>query len=400
MNLNVRRGSAVLRAGVLLSLCVAGCQVPATQSEVVTAAPPPGAAHANAGNAPPTPAAAGGGESEAGRNNRPQFTSPSFVGRDVAWVLTAAGELLGTSDGGASWHRAAVPAGGLSAVGFIDERRGWALDAAHQGIVSRTEDGGRTWAVAARLKGGGGRSEFLDPREVVFFDESHGWIIETSNIWRTEDGGATWAKGIFAHGARPRGSPLSASFVSAAAGWVCGSEGEVFGTEDGGKTWRARTVVKGAAIDDISFVNARAGWLVNAYAEGQKSGRVYRTADGGRTWTLLPALGEGVYLESIFFRDEAEGWGVGRVYLPGSVGVPPLDIAGGLVRGVVLHTKDGGQSWREAQAGGREPFFSGIHFADARHGWLLGRDAIYRTEDGGATWRPVLQLPPLVSSPR
>ncbi|HEX6188685.1 MAG TPA: hypothetical protein VFZ40_11435, partial [Pyrinomonadaceae bacterium] len=29
----------------------------------------------------------------------------------------------------------------------------------------------------------------------------------------------------------------------------------------------------------------------------------------------------------------------------------------------------------------------------AYRGWLVGRDTVYRTEDGGNTWRPVLTLP-------
>jgi photosystem II stability/assembly factor-like uncharacterized protein len=52
---------------------------------------------------------------------------------------------------------------------------------------------------------------------------------------------------------------------------------------------------------------------------------------------------------------------------------------------VLLHTADGGDSWREVFRA--ETYLRHVHFADTRLGWLTGfRGKLWRTEDGGRTW--------------
>lgn len=60
--------------------------------------------------------------------------------------------------------------------------------------------------------------------------------------------------------------------------------------------------------------------------------------------------------------------------------------------GVLLHTRDGGESWEVSlgDPGSSEGSFFAIRFLDERHGWVwqLG-DRLLRTTDGGASWEPV-----------
>ena len=67
----------------------------------------------------------------------------------------------------------------------------------------------------------------------------------------------------------------------------------------------------------------------------------------------------------------------------------------GDMRGVILHTKDGGKSWQEASVGDGELFFDRMFFVDSKHGWLLGSNNIYRTQNGGRTWEVVLKVTPM-----
>jgi hypothetical protein len=47
------------------------------------------------------------------------------------------------------------------------------------------------------------------------------------------------------------------------------------------------------------------------------------------------------------------------------------------------------------ELGPNEPFLTDVRFSDKEHGWMVGRDSLYRTEDSGKTWGRVLSLPPL-----
>ncbi len=54
--------------------------------------------------------------------------------------------------------------------------------------------------------------------------------------------------------------------------------------------------------------------------------------------------------------------------------------------GALLHTSDGGRTWKAADAKTRQPLF-GIDFGDPQHAWAVGKSAlVLRTTDSGATW--------------
>jgi len=72
-------------------------------------------------------------------------------------------------------------------------------------------------------------------------------------------------------------------------------------------------------------------------------------------------------LLGVHFADARTGWVVGR-------------------GGRIVATRDGGSSWA-AQQSGTGQVLRGVHFADARTGWAVGDDgAIVATRDGGASW--------------
>lgn len=55
------------------------------------------------------------------------------------------------------------------------------------------------------------------------------------------------------------------------------------------------------------------------------------------------------------------------------------------LEGMLLHTTD---------VGPNEPFLTDVRFADKEHGWVVGRDTLFRTEDSGKTCKGVMSLPP------
>lgn len=72
-------------------------------------------------------------------------------------------------------------------------------------------------------------------------------------------------------------------------------------------------------------------------------------------------------LYAVKFATAAHGWAVGEF-------------------GTILHTPDGGKTWRAQVSATTEPLF-GVDFVDEKHGWAVGRSGIIlHTVDAGRTW--------------
>jgi photosystem II stability/assembly factor-like uncharacterized protein len=135
-----------------------------------------------------------------------------------------------------------------------------------------------------------------------------------------------------------------------------------------------------AHIRAVDFLDADHAWLVVAL-DNQPS-TIDRTADGGRTWQAIrPTFCESSLPSAaalcgppvaIDFIDHARGWAV---------------VSSNDTSGTLLASIDGGTTWTVA---GATPFVGRVHFADALTAWGSGvHGALYRTTDGGKTWRTV-----------
>jgi len=123
-----------------------------------------------------------------------------------------------------------------------------------------------------------------------------------------------------------------------------------------------------ARHDDVYFVNALRGWVVNG------SGNIYRTTNGGATWETQFSLSS-TYIRSVAFTDSLHGW------------------AGTLAQARLLYaTTDGGVSWNQV-FNIPNPLPTGICGL-----WTVGDSVVYgsgkysgpasviRSTDRGATW--------------
>ncbi len=131
-----------------------------------------------------------------------------------------------------------------------------------------------------------------------------------------------------------------------------------------------------AALHAVQFVDPRVGWAVG------DDGVVWHTIDGGGTWEPQPTYTRASF-RSLHFLDTLVGWVAGREELPG-----------GGSAGVLLYTRDGGESWHRVLANA-VPGINHVRFGDPKTGYLLC-DAtdqyaagVFRTQDGGRTWKPL-----------
>lgn len=137
--------------------------------------------------------------------------------------------------------------------------------------------------------------------------------------------------------------------------------------------WRTQASPVTVELRGLAVVSDRVAW-----ASGAK-GTVIRTVDG-ETWKLIPIAGA----EALDFRD-IEAWDENNAI---AMSIGPGEASN------VYKTTNGGATWRRVFANA-EPagFWDAITFWDREHGALFGdpvrgRFQVFTTDDGGESWTP------------
>jgi photosystem II stability/assembly factor-like uncharacterized protein len=252
--------------------------------------------------------------------------------------------LWSTHDGGASWHRVAVPGGGgvaaLEASGGVFQ-----LATMKTGVVQiySTPAARTAWARSAtRLPLGAGPV----PSAELVLQGSAGWLVEND---RTVVAGARLASGRWERWAPPcRNANGSVSLAaSSTTDLVAVCDEGVWGPPGPGTTAQAWLF----ASDDAGGHFRAVGQIVTSHIKGVAS--------------------------------------VGSVAMP--PGKPQVVVVGGLGIGA---TFDGGRTWRTVYSGPPAREVRVVGFITARQGVAIltggaRSSALLMTRDGGETWRPV-----------
>ncbi len=157
------------------------------------------------------------------------------------------------------------------------------------------------------------------------------------------------------------------AFVDTSNGWAVGNSGLIIHTSNHGISWNIQTSNTPKTLRDLAFVSPSTGWVVG------DSGLILHTTDSGNSWN--PQIsGTLNFLNGVDFVDSLYGWTVGTSWI-------------GDTTSVILHTTDGGNVWSRQFCGSVDALTS-IQFIDRDHGWMShDRGAVYRTQNGGSTWR-------------
>lgn len=137
-------------------------------------------------------------------------------------------------------------------------------------------------------------------------------------------------------------------------------------------------VPAGAEPRAVSFVDESTGFAV-AGTFSTRGGTILATQDGGKTWAvrasldIFPAGG----LTQLRFVDPNNGWLLTSVLLPGMTsGCAPPSTAPNQCRTVIFKTSDGGRTWREQlsleQPSKLGPGLRALTAIDAQHAWAIG----------------------------
>ncbi len=256
-----------------------------------------------------------------------------------------------------------APAGvDLTAVYFLDEKRGWV--GGDNGFVSRTDDGGHSW-----VRQGVATTEGVN--DIYFRDKEAGFLIAGNAIFGTRDNGKRWTE---LRRFLPRefdGADVelySVRFSSKKKGWVVGSVSKhervidsiLLYTDNAGETWQRQRAPSRLELIHIDFASDKRGWISGA------QGTILSTIDGGQTWTQHQS-GTKATIFHLDFRSEKRGLAVGE-------------------RGTVLRTLDSGTTWTPVPIKTHSTLLN-VQFVNDDNGWAVGRSGtVLRTDDAGLTW--------------
>ncbi|MCC7039839.1 MAG: glycosyl hydrolase [Burkholderiales bacterium] len=222
------------------------------------------------------------------------------------------GHIVVSTDQGKTWRQAKVPVSSdLTAVFFVDDRKGWAVG--HDGVVLASEDGGDTWQLqldgrranvklvehmqqrvaeapdskelarlledAKRYVEQGADKPFLD---VWFSDASTGYVVGAYNlIFRTTDGGKNWQP-WFDRTDNPKAFNLYAIRPVAGDLYIAGEGGLALKLDPAAERFRALDVPYKGSFFGVT------GGKDGVVLYGLR-GNVYRSGDAGRTWSKADA---------------------------------------------------------------------------------------------------------------
>ena len=288
----------------------------------------------------------------------------------------------------------------LISLTMLDQTHGWALT---RQSVLKTEDGGKHWTQVEALQLGAVQAEG------DFLNVNYAWVafhgandpLGTYKIIRTTDGGVSWriATITLSNADQGQGEIDRPHFIGTLIGWVTIGQAEgmqhssmtVFHSTDGGATWQqmassfspASGLPMSADKNGISFSNEQNGWVTAEYPASQPW--LYTTHNAGTTWqrqsiTLPPG-------------SDANNATTTPPVFAGQNGIMPVQLFYDSPRFDLYVTHNGGATWTPTTlVRGNADSFSA---ADLQHVWATQSNgtSIYRTSDGGATWKSLGNTP-------
>ena len=178
-------------------------------------------------------------------------------------------------------------------------------------------------------------------------------------------------------------------FLDASNGWLVNTRGEVHRTRDGGESWERVATVPGVFLRCVGFASPSRGWAgnINATTQARVGAALFETADGGVTWSNVS--------------DRIAGDPV--VGLCGMRVLGATIVAVGRWNGPAVFVKstDGGRTWTARNLAGLASGLVDVFFFNEQDGFAVGglgvgsseaeqrssRTVVLRTSDGGASWQ-------------
>lgn len=189
-------------------------------------------------------------------------------------VVGDRGHILFSDDQGKTWTQARVPTRQLlTAVFFLDDKRGWAVG--HDAQILASTDGGATWS--KQFEDLSREAPLLD---VTFLDAQHGFAVGAYGaLLETTDGGQHWQDVAERLDNADQLHLNGIAVIKDAGLFIVGEQGSMFRSGDNGQTW---SKVDGPYEGSLFGVMGTA--QPNTLLAYGLRGNLFRSTDFGDSW--------------------------------------------------------------------------------------------------------------------
>lgn len=296
--------------------------------------------------------------------------SQSFVdGADHGLQVS---ELTGPTATNTTTTEPVAPASPAVSASFVSPDHGWVLQ--RSGDIVETTDGGATWTRVGSLHAN------LAETHMRFADAQHGFVFDQRRLFATSDGGATWTHASFPVSQAfdfdvSRGTVYTVGFDDATSGFHIWSSpaDHLSWTED------PLSIQPGAGpVASFQFVfSGDAGWLLYVDRVVISGARLTSTGRWG-PWATPPCAGAG-------------GGGYLAASTPNELVASCEEgvWTGPRVTHGIYFSHDGGVTFQRHDA----PQSGPVATPNASIAIVAGGAGVQRTTDGGATWQGVFDAP-------
>ena len=180
--------------------------------------------------------------------------------------------------------------------------------------------------------------------------------------------------------------------------WASGASGTIIRTIDGGKNWSVM-IVPGAEKQDFRGIRAfddKTAVIMSSGKAEDGQARIYRTADGGKSWTqVYEQKTPGIFFDAIAFWDRKHGIVLSDPIVPSDASSDAKES-----RFALFKTDDGGATWKQVppaalppalpNEGGFAASNSCLVVQGNQNVWFATGGAtvarVFRSSDQGQTW--------------
>ena len=189
-------------------------------------------------------------------------------------VVGDRGHILFSDDQGNTWTQARVPTRQLlTAVFFVDDKRGWAVG--HDAQILASNDGGATWS--KQFEDLAREAPLLD---VTFLDAQHGFAVGAYGaLLETRDGGQHWQDAAERLDNPDQMHLNGIAQIKDAGLFIVGEQGSMFRSSDSGQSWsKLNGPYEGSLFGVIGTAQPQ-----TLLAYGLR-GNLFRSTDFGDSW--------------------------------------------------------------------------------------------------------------------
>ena len=268
--------------------------------------------------------------------------------KDLSFLMAGSG--LAQLKNGETRQLASFLVSDLKDIKFLTKDTGFVLD---DQSVLKTTDGGFSWS----------RTEIGEECYEMAFSPTNpsiGYIFSFGNsIYKTTNGGDTWNE-LNSNGITPTfGDDTYFKFIDDTKGFLYKENGFLFKTTDGGLNWSLVNLPNRTTVTEVEVVDE------NLIYHGTGSSALYKTTDGGANWSLENQVGSG------------------KIYDIEYVDTNTI-LYSNLIN--VYVSSDGGETFNSTWVSNQGIGPYAIHAESATNWYIIAREFVVKTEDGGASF--------------